>query len=83
MKTITPLLLTLSFVLSACGEVADKVQVADSVTGESSTTVRCDEVQSCHIVVAVSDDGFEKDGCDGRTADAAALSPITCQAPRP
>jgi hypothetical protein len=70
-------------VISDCGHVTDPVQTADNVTGESSTTVRCDEVQPCHIVVVVSDDGFDKDGCNGRTADAASLSPVNCQMPRP
>jgi len=70
-------------VLSDCGDVTDSVQIADGVTGESSTTVRCAEVQSCRIVVVVSDDGFDEDGCNGRTPDAASLSPVNCQMPPP
>lgn len=70
-------------VISGCGEVTDQLQVADSETGESRTTVRCDEVKQCYVVVAVSDDGFDPDGCNGTTPDAASLNPINCQAQRP
>ena len=49
---------------STCGLVSVPLQSTDSV-GESETTVRCDFVGSCHILISVSDDGFTD--CDGTT----------------
>jgi hypothetical protein len=69
-------------VTSSCGEVADPLQTADSQTGESSTTVRCDEIQSCPVTVSVSDDGFAPEGCDGTTEGATSLTELNCQPAR-
>jgi len=66
-------------VTSDCGEVADPLQTADSETGESSTTVRCDDAQFCSITISVSDDGFDAEGCDGTNQAATRTTGVNCQ----
>jgi hypothetical protein len=68
-------------VTSDCGEVADPLQTADAETGESSTTVRCDQVGSCSVTVSISDDGFNPDGCDGTNIRATTTVPVDCAEP--
>jgi hypothetical protein len=67
-------------VSSTCGEVADPLQFADSITGESDTTVRCDVVKQCVITMRASDDGF--DVCRGLNDAAHSTTLITCQQPQ-
>jgi hypothetical protein len=64
-------------VSSTCGEVADPLQMADSITGESDTTVRCDVVQQCVITIRASDDGF--DVCRGLDPGAHSTTIVNCQ----
>jgi hypothetical protein len=64
-------------VSSTCGLVADPLQLADRITGESETTVRCDQVKQCVITIRASDDGF--DVCRGLDPDAHSIAIITCQ----
>jgi hypothetical protein len=66
-------------VTSDCGEVTDPLQTADPQTGESSTTVRCDEVRMCSVTVTASDDGFAPEGCDGTDDGATATIATNCQ----
>ncbi len=68
-------------VTSSCGEVADPLQAADPVTGESSTTVRCDQVGACSVTISVSDDGFDPEGCDGTNIEATSTVELDCQPP--
>ena len=67
-------------VTSDCGEVADPLQTADSATGESSTTVRCDRAGPCDVTISVSDDGFDPEGCDGTNTEATSTTAVDCQA---
>jgi hypothetical protein len=60
-------------VTSACGEVADPIQ-----TGNSMTTVRCNEPKSCSIIVRISDDGFDPNGCDGMRPGSLSTTKINC-----
>ncbi len=66
-------------VTSDCGEVADPLQTADAETGESSTTVRCDQVAACAVTVSISDDGFDPEGCDGTNVEATSTAAVDCQ----
>lgn len=66
-------------VTSDCGEVADPLQTADGETGESSTTVRCDQAGSCSVTVSISDDGFDPKGCDGMNPEATSTTQVDCQ----
>jgi hypothetical protein len=66
-------------VTSDCGEVTDPLQTADPETGESDTTVRCDQQAACAITVSVSDDGFTPGGCDGTDPRATTTIPVDCQ----
>jgi len=66
-------------VTSTCGEVTDPLQTVDPDTGESDTTVRCDQVGVCLIVVSTSDDGFDLEGCDGMNSSAMETFDIDCQ----
>jgi Cys-rich repeat protein len=62
---------------STCGLVSVPLQSTDSV-GESETTVRCDFVGSCHILISVSDDGFTD--CDGTTIlSGQVYTPVQCE----
>jgi hypothetical protein len=70
-------------VSSDCGEVEDPLQTADPGTGEADTTVRCDQVSMCEIVMRVSDDGFDPRGCSGLNAAASSVTQINCQPPEP
>jgi hypothetical protein len=73
------LLVTLALLCLGCGELADPLQTADAQTGESSTTVRCDQAASCGVTVSISDDGFDPEGCDGMNAEASSTVPVDCQ----
>ncbi|NNK09164.1 MAG: hypothetical protein HKP50_17775 [Myxococcales bacterium] len=66
-------------VTSTCGPVADPSQTADAQTGDSSTTVRCDEPGLCAITVSASDDGFDPGGCSGTDVEATSTIPVDCQ----
>lgn len=66
-------------VTSNCGEVADPLQTANAQTGESSTTVRCDEAGLCSVTVRASDDGFHPEGCSGTTGDTTSTISVDCQ----
>jgi hypothetical protein len=63
---------------STCGQVTDPLQTADPATGDSATTVRCDQVDECTITVRVSDDGFTK--CDGQNDAANVMTLVDCVA---
>jgi hypothetical protein len=63
-------------VSSDCGEVADPLQTADPGTGEADTTVRCDQVTQCEILIQVSDTGFV--GCTGTDRGASSRTQIDC-----
>jgi hypothetical protein len=63
-------------VSSDCGEVADPLQTADPGTGEADTTVRCDHVTQCEILIHVSDTGFV--GCTGTDRGASSRTQIDC-----
>jgi hypothetical protein len=63
-------------------QLADPLQFADSVTGKSATTIRCDEVKQRTATVRASDDGFKF--CVGQNYQGHPTAPITCtQAPPP
>jgi hypothetical protein len=64
-------------VSSTCGAVANPLQLADSITGKSATTVRCDVVKQCVITVRASDDGFQV--CRGMNHGEHSTAIITCQ----
>ena len=66
-------------VSSNCGPVADPSQTADAQTGDSSTTVRCDEAALCSITVSASDDGFDPEGCSGTNPEATSSIAVACQ----
>jgi hypothetical protein len=69
-------------VTSNCGEVTDPLQTADPETDESSTTVRCERVQTCGVTISVSDDGFAPDGCHGTNDQATSTIGVNCQPAR-
>lgn len=62
---------------STCGLVSVPLQSTDSA-GKSETTVRCDFVGSCHILISVSDDDFTD--CDGTTTlSGQVYTPVRCE----
>jgi len=62
---------------SNCGVVALPLQSTDSV-GEAETTVRCDVVGGCYVLISVSDDGFTD--CDGTTIlSGQVYTQVTCE----
>jgi Cys-rich repeat protein len=62
---------------SNCGPVTQPLLVPNSA-GESETTVRCESVGPCFILLSVSDDGFTD--CDGTTILSGRIhTPIQCQ----
>jgi len=62
------------WVTSTCGEVADPIQ-----TGDSMTTVRCDEPKPCSITIRLSDDSFDPHGCNAIGAGSLSTTAIHCQ----
>jgi hypothetical protein len=60
-------------VTSSCGHVADPIQ-----TGNSMTTVGCEEAKPCSITIRLSDDGCAPNGRDGTNPGSLSTTKINC-----